>query len=199
MASNRKQISPRYFEAPDDFRSWLAEHHELALELWVGFYKKGSGRASITWPESVDEALCFGWIDGIRKSVSEEAYVIRFTPRRRGSIWSNVNIRRVEVLARAGRMHPAGVRAYEARDPKKSGLDAFEREAAKFDTAELKQFRANKNAWAFFETSPPGYRRLTTHWVTSAKRPETRARRLATLIADSAAGRRIKALRRNER
>src|SRR5690349_11353747 len=122
MAANQKQIAPRYFATAEDFRTWLMENHEQALELWVGFYKKGSGRASITWPESVDEALCFGWIDGIRKSASEEAYVIRFTPRRRASVWSNVNIRRVAALARAGRMHPAGVRAFEARDPKKSGV-----------------------------------------------------------------------------
>jgi uncharacterized protein YdeI (YjbR/CyaY-like superfamily) len=181
-----------FFSTAAAFRNWLEANHGSAPELWVGFYKKSSRRPSITWPESVDEALCFGWIDGIRKSLGEEAYVIRFTPRRRGSNWSNVNIRRVEVLLRASRMHPAGVRAFEARDAKKSGVYLFEqRKSPKLEPSALEQFRANRKAWAFFEAQPPGYRRLATHWVSSAKRPETRERRLATLIHDSAAGRRI--------
>jgi len=189
--------TPRFFPTPADFRDWFIANHESAEELWVGFYKKGSGRQSITWPESVDEALCFGWIDGIRKSIDAEAYVIRFTPRKRGSIWSKVNIARAKALAREGRMNPAGLRAFEARDEKKSGVYSFEqRESAKFDGAELKQFRANKAAWKFFEAQPPGYRRLVTYWVVTAKKPETRTRRLATLIADSAAGQRIRELRR---
>jgi uncharacterized protein YdeI (YjbR/CyaY-like superfamily) len=189
--------TPRFFPTPADFRAWFIANHESAEELWVGFYKKGSGRQSITWPESVDEALCFGWIDGIRKSINAEAYVIRFTPRKRGSIWSNVNVARAKALTREGRMHPAGLRAFEAREAKKSGVYSFEqRDAATFDGAELKQFRANKAAWKFFEAQPPGYRRLVTYWVVTAKKPETRTRRLATLIADSAAGQRIRELRR---
>ena len=189
--------NPLFFATPSDFRAWFMANHESAQELWVGFYKKSSGRPSITWPESVDEALCFGWIDGIRKSIDEEAYVIRFTPRKRGSVWSNVNVARVKVLTRDGRMHPAGHRAFEGRDAKKSGVYSFEqRHAAKFDGAELKQLRANKAAWKFFEAQPPGYRQLVTYWVVSAKKPETRARRLARLIEDSAAGERIRETRR---
>jgi len=196
----RAPSDPTFFSAPAAFRKWLEANHQTESELWVGFYKKASGRPSITWPESVDEALCFGWIDGIRKSIDEEAYVIRFTPRRRGSIWSYVNIKRVEELLRAERMHPAGVRAFEARDPKKSGIYLFEqRKSPKLDPDALAQFRANRKAWTFFEAQPPGYKRLVTHWVSSAKRPETRQRRLATLIADSAVGRRIAPLQPTRR
>ena len=188
----------QFFATPDEFRSWLADNHADATELWVGFYKRESGRPSITWPESVDEALCYGWIDGIRKTVSVEAYTIRFTPRKRGSIWSNVNIRKAQALVRNGRMQPAGMRALEARDAKKSGVYSFERkQEAKLTPREQKLFRANREAWTFFETQPPGYRRVCMHWVVSAKRPETRERRLNTLIADSAAGRRIGPLRRS--
>ncbi|MFL5615098.1 MAG: YdeI/OmpD-associated family protein [Gemmatimonadaceae bacterium] len=186
----------RFFAEPDEFRAWLVEFHESARELWVGFHKKGSGKPSITWPQSVDEALCFGWIDGIRKSLGEHSYVIRFTPRKRDSIWSNVNIARYEALRRSERMHPAGVRAYEARDEKKSGIYLFEqRDNPKLTAAELKQFRAKAAAWKFFQAQPPGYRRLATWWVISAKRAETRTRRLALLIKDSAQGHRIGALR----
>jgi uncharacterized protein YdeI (YjbR/CyaY-like superfamily) len=186
----------RFFAEPDEFRAWLVEFHESARELWVGFYKKGSGKPSITWPQSVDEALCFGWIDGIRKSLGKDAYVIRFTPRKRDSIWSNVNIARYEALRRSERMDPAGLQAYEARDEKKSGSYLFERrENPKLTAAELKQFRAKAAAWKFFQAQPPGYRRLAAWWVISAKRPETRKRRLALLIKDSAEGQRIGALR----
>ena len=187
-----------FFETALEFRSWLERHHESARELWVAFHKKGTGRPSITWPESVDEALSFGWIDGVRKSLSAEAYVIRFTPRKRGSIWSRVNIERVQVLIREGRVRPAGLRAFEARDAKKSGIYSFEqRDAAKLSPAELKQFRANARAWSFFESQPPSYRKTAIWWIVSAKRPETRARRLTTLITDSAAGTRVAPLRRN--
>ena len=186
-----------FFASPLEFRHWLLEHHESARELWVGFHKKATARPSLTWPQSVDEALSFGWIDGIRKSRGAEAYAIRFTPRKRGSIWSKINIARVKVLMTEGRMHPAGVRAFDARDEKKSGIYSFEqREAAALDAAELKRFRAHAHAWAFFESQPPSYRKTAVWWIVSAKRSETRARRLATLIADSAAGRRIAPLRR---
>jgi uncharacterized protein YdeI (YjbR/CyaY-like superfamily) len=193
MPSNR----PTFFATPLEFRSWLLDNHESASELWVGFYKKTSGRASITWPESVDEALCFGWIDGIRKSLGPDSYVIRFTPRKPGSTWSKVNVARAEALARSGRMQPAGARAFAARNAKKSGIYSFEqRESPKLRPAELMQFRANERAWRFFQSQPPGYRKTALWWVVSAKRPETRARRLGILIDDSGAGRRIALLRR---
>jgi uncharacterized protein YdeI (YjbR/CyaY-like superfamily) len=189
-------MTPTFFEAPEQFGRWLKEHHATTSELWVGFHKKGTGRPSLTWPQSVDEALCVGWIDGIRKSLGDESYVIRFTPRKKGSIWSTVNSRRVAELIRDGRMQPAGLQAFEARDPVRSGLYSFEREAATLKPADLKRFRANKAAWSFWQAQPPGYRKTVTHWVVSAKREETRAKRLATLIQDSAAGLRIAQLRR---
>lgn len=187
-----------FFASPLEFRRWLAEHHQSARELWVGFHKKATGRPSLTWPQSVDEALSFGWIDGIRRSFGADAYVIRFTPRKRGSIWSNVNIARAKALIEEGRMQAAGLRAFEARDEKKSGIYSFEQRAsAKLSPAELKQFRANRSAWTFFESQPAGYRKTAIFWVVSAKRPATRDRRLTTLIADSAAGHRLAPLRRN--
>lgn len=190
-------MDPTFFPTPDDFRSWLAEHHASVDELWVGFYKKATGRPSITWPESVDEALCFGWIDGIRKSVDEGAYEIRFTPRRSGSHWSRVNLERVTVLIAERRMAPAGMAAWEARDPEKLARYSHEREAAAFTKAQLGRLRANAEAWAFWQAQPPGYRKQVTAWVTTAKREETRERRLDTLVDDCANGLRIKVLRRN--
>jgi uncharacterized protein YdeI (YjbR/CyaY-like superfamily) len=189
--------SPKFFPTPAHFRRWLAKHHESKDELWVGFYKKATGKPSITWPESVDEALCFGWIDGVRKSVDDEAYLIRFTPRRPGSHWSKVNLERVSVLIEEGRMAPAGTRAYEARDPERSARYSYEQERARLTRDQERELRSNADAWAFWKAQPPGYRRLTTHWVVSAKREETRARRLQRLIEDSANGLRIKELRRD--
>jgi uncharacterized protein YdeI (YjbR/CyaY-like superfamily) len=187
----------RFFATPDEWRRWLEKNHARATELWVSFHKKGSGTPSITWPESVDEALCFGWIDGIRKSIDEHRYRIRFTPRKKGSNWSRVNIARVAALTKEGRMHPAGLAAFEARVPEKSGVYSFEqREAATLGPEFERRFRANPKAWAFFASQPPYYRRTATFWVMSAKQETTRARRLATLIADSAAGRRIGPMRR---
>jgi uncharacterized protein YdeI (YjbR/CyaY-like superfamily) len=162
----------------------------------VGFHKRHTGRPTLTWPESVDEALCFGWIDGVRHRVDEGRYTIRFTPRRRHSIWSRNNVRRVAELAAEGRMRPAGERAFEARRADRSGLYSFEQASIAFAPAEIDHFKADAAAWAFFCAQPPGYRKVATHWVTSAKRPETRAKRLGTLIADSAAGQRIAVLRR---
>jgi len=186
-----------FFPTPEDFRAWLEEHHESESELWVGFYKVGTGRPSITWPESVDEALCFGWIDGLRKKLDDESYVIRFTPRKPTSNWSAKNLSRIEELIAEGRVRPAGLAIYEARDPEKSRVYSFERrKEAKLDTDKEARFRANGAAWEFFQSQPPGYRRTSIHWVISAKREETRARRLNTLIEDSAAGRRIAPLRR---
>lgn len=184
--------TPRFFATPAAFRAWLDAHHDQHTELIVGFYRKGSGKPSITWPESVDEALCYGWIDGIRRSLDEHSYTIRFTPRKATSIWSNVNIAKVEALIAAGRMMPAGLAAWNRRDPVRSGIYAFERQQpAEFDAEMLRRFKANRAAWKYFDAQPPGYRRLVTHYVISAKRPETRAKRLAAVIACSARGERL--------
>jgi uncharacterized protein YdeI (YjbR/CyaY-like superfamily) len=185
-------MKPVFFPTPADFRKWLEQHHESADELLVGFFKKGAGRPSITWPESVDEALCFGWIDGIRRSIDDESYSIRFTPRRRRSAWSAVNIKRVAELTELGRMRPAGLRAFDARDPQRSQIYAFEqsKEAQRLSPEYQAQLEANEKAWAFFRSQAPYYQRVVSWWVMSAKKEETRLRRLATLIADSAKGRR---------
>lgn len=188
---------PYFFETPAKFRAWLRKNHAKASELWVGYRRKDSGRKSITWPESVDEALCHGWIDGIRKRIDAESYAIRFTPRKPTSIWSAVNLGRVQVLIAEGRMQPAGMKAFEARREDRTAIYAFERKTApELTPEETKTFRANAKAWTFFQSQPPGYRRLSLHWIVSAKRPETRTKRLATLIADSANELRLGALRR---
>jgi uncharacterized protein YdeI (YjbR/CyaY-like superfamily) len=190
-------MNATFFETPSDFRRWLERHHASASELWVGFHKKSSGQPSITSPESVDEALCFGWIDGIRKSLDANSYVIRFTPRRRGSIWSEVNVRRVKALKRERRMRPAGLNAFTERDPKKTSLYAYEqRHSAELSPEELKAFKSNKRAWDFFQSQPSGYRRLAAWFVVSARQPATRARRLTRLMTDSAAGQRLGPMRR---
>ena len=189
-------IEATFFPTPEDFRRWLARHHESENELWVGFYKKATGRPSITWPQSVDEALCYGWIDGLRRSIDEEAYRIRFTPRRPGSRWSPVNLDRVASLMAEGRMAPAGVAAYEARDPRKDAEASLDRQRTRLSAEHEEEFRKHPDAWAFWRAQPAGYRRLAAAWVVSAKREETRARRLATLISDSENGLRIKELRR---
>jgi uncharacterized protein YdeI (YjbR/CyaY-like superfamily) len=189
-------MDPVYFETPADFRAWLEEHHTTATELWVGFYKKGSGRPSITWPEAVDQALCFGWIDGIRKSVDADSYANRFTPRTPRSTWSNVNVARVAELTAQGLMTPAGLRAFERRDEARSGAYSFEQRPRELPPEYQARFKEQPAAWAFFEAQPPGYRRTAIHWVVSAKREETRLKRLATLIEDSAQGRRLAPLSR---
>lgn len=190
-------MEPTFFATPAEFRAWLEGHHETAGELWVGFYKKGSGRPSITWPESVDEALCFGWIDGVRKGIDETSYAIRFTPRRPRSIWSAVNVKRVGELTELGRMRPAGLAAFAGRAEERSGVYAYEQgDAAALDAADEGQFRANARAWEFFQGQAAWYRRAAIWWVVSAKRKETRRKRLATLIADSEQGRTIRQLTR---
>jgi uncharacterized protein YdeI (YjbR/CyaY-like superfamily) len=187
----------RYFATPAAWRAWLAKHHTTHDVLVVGFYKRGSGKPSITWPESVDEALCFGWIDGVRQSVDADRYTIRFTPRRARSIWSHKNIARMKELLAAGKVAPAGKRAFEARSSDRSGVYSFEqRRALKLAPAQAKQLAANRRAAAFFAAQPPWYQRAAVHWIVSAKRDETRASRLAQLIADSAAGRTILPLTR---
>lgn len=188
-----------FFPARADFRKWLEQHHAHAQELWVGFYKKDSGKPSITWPESVDEALCFGWIDGIRKSIGDVSYMIRFTPRKSDSTWSSVNVRRVAELTKMGRMTPDGLKVFEERNLAKSGIYSYERANAKLDAAHESRLRANKKAWAFFQAQPPSYRRLASWWVISAKKEETRLKRLDRLIQDSAHGRTIPLLTRPTR
>ena len=181
-----------FFGSPAAFRRWLEENHALACELLVGFYKRDSQKPSITWPESVDEALCFGWIDGIRKRVDEVSYTIRFTPRKPTSNWSSVNIRRVHELTSLGLMHPAGLKAFERRDEKKSAIYSYEqRHSAKFTPELEKEFRANKKAWDFFRSQAPGYQKMATYWVMSAKREETRRGRLAKLMERYENGRRL--------
>ena len=184
-------IEPRFFKKPADFRKWLQKNHETAAELWVGLYKKHTGKPSITWPEVVDQVLCFGWIDGIRKSIDAEAYMNRVTPRRKGSNWSAVNIKRVQELREAGLMTPAGERAFAERDASKVNQYSFERDHAEFSPAQQTAFRKNRKAWAFFQAQPPHYRKQMTWWVISAKQASTQERRLARLIDDCAAGIRI--------
>ena len=193
-------MKPTFFATPADFRKWFEKNHDTAPELLVGYYKKGSGRPSITWPESVDEALCFGWIDGIRRSIDAESYSIRFTPRRARSIWSNVNTKRVAELTKQGRMHATGLKAFEARDPKRSGIYLFEQRQKEMtlDPALEAKLKKNKKAWAFFEAQPPGYRRIASLYVMNAKKEETRLKRLASLMKESAAGRRIGLLTKKE-
>jgi uncharacterized protein YdeI (YjbR/CyaY-like superfamily) len=180
---------PTFFPDAAAFRRWLEANHASADQLSVGFRKKATGQPSITWPEARDEALCFGWIDGIRHRIDDESYRIRFTPRRAGSIWSKVNVERFAALKAEGRMTAAGEACFTGKEDRTH----YSYEAAPRDLApeENALFGQNKPAWADWEKRPPGYRKICLHWITSAKRPETRARRLATLIADSAAGRKI--------
>jgi uncharacterized protein YdeI (YjbR/CyaY-like superfamily) len=180
-----------YFAAAADFRRWLEEHHATASELQVGFYKKSAGKAGMTYKEAVDEALCFGWIDGIVRKLDDERFTHRFTPRKPGSIWSNVNVAHVARLKAAGKMHPAGLAAFAARSAAKTGIYAFERGAQKLPPAVEKRFRANRRAWAFFTAQAPWYQRLAIHKIVSPKQSATRERWLARIIADSAAGRRF--------
>jgi uncharacterized protein YdeI (YjbR/CyaY-like superfamily) len=190
-------VKPVFFATPDEFGAWLEEQHETATELLVGFHKKGTGKPSITWPESVEQALRFGWIDGIRRSLGDESYTIRFTPRKRTSNWSLVNVAKVEELKERGLMAPAGLRAYEARRTERTGLYSFERrEAAELPPEFEKRFRTATAAWKWFASRPAGYRRTATHWVISAKRDETRRRRLQQLIDCSAEGRNVPPLAR---
>ena len=175
---------PVFFESAAAFRAWLARHSTSAEDLVVGFYKVGSGKPSLTWPQSVDEALCVGWIDGVRKGIDSERYQIRFSPRRAGSIWSAINIARVEQLTKEGRMKKEGLAAFERRVEAKSRIYSYEREhPAELDASELREFRRHEAAWAFFEAIPKWDQRRQCHWVTSAKRPETRVRRFEKLVA----------------
>jgi uncharacterized protein YdeI (YjbR/CyaY-like superfamily) len=186
-------MEPTFFATPAAFRAWLEKNHDKASELLVGYYKRDSGRPSMTWPESVDQALAFGWIDGVRGRIDDVSYSIRFTPRKPVSTWSTVNIRRVEELKKLGLMQPAGLRAFERRQEAKSSIYAYENAPRTLDPADEKKFRARKKAWEYFSNQAPSYQRVAIYWVMSAKKPETRARRLAMLIDDSAHGKRLDA------
>lgn len=187
--------TPRYFKTPSDFRRWLEANHVSSTELWVGFRKKAAGKPSLTWPESVDEALCFGWIDGIRKSVDETSYMIRFTPRRPRSVWSAVNTRRARALIQEGRMQPAGLRAFRKREASKSALDSFEDRPQNLPPPYLNRLKSNARAWTYFQAQPPWYRRAVAWWILSAKKDETKTRRLEQLILDSSHGRPVPPLK----
>ena len=180
-----------FFATPADLRRWFAENHSMLGELHVGYHKKASGKAGITWAESVDEALCVGWIDGVRHGLDEERFKIRFTPRKRGSIWSAVNIARVAVLTAEHRMLPAGLKAFEARRENRSSIYSYEQRSADFDADYQTLFRGSPAAWEFFQKQPPSYRKKFVWWVVSAKQEATRRKRLEKLIAESAQGRRI--------
>jgi uncharacterized protein YdeI (YjbR/CyaY-like superfamily) len=198
-ASGQSAKSPRFFRSPSDLRAWLEKNHGSVSELWVGFFNQRSGKTGITYKEALDEALCFGWIDGVRKSVDEGRYTQRFTPRTARSMWSLVNIKRVGELTTLGRMCAPGLSAFDRRDAKTSGVDSLERANAKFTGALERQFRANAPAWAFFQSRPPGYRHLGTWFVMSGKKDETRLKRLATLIELCAKGRLLPGLDRGPR
>ena len=182
------RMKPKFFSSPEKFRQWLEQNHDRETELLVGFHKKSSGKKSITYAEALDEALCFGWIDGVRKSLNETSYTIRFTPRKPRSIWSLVNVKHVERLKKEGRMQPAGLEAYARRDPKRTGIYAFENRPRELSPEYEKTFRQNKTAWKFFEKQPPAFKRTMIFWIMGAKKEETRLRRLKQLVENSEKG-----------
>lgn len=184
-------MEPIFFESPGHFRDWLAANHATATEVIAGFYKRATGRPSMTWSQSVDEALCYGWIDGRRFNVDIERHAIRFTPRKASSTWSRINIAKVAALTREGRMHAAGLAAFAARSEANSGIYSYENEPTEFPAELRKRFEQQPAAWAFFTAQPPGYRKQMTHRVVSAKRPETREKRFNVLVAACAEGRRL--------
>ncbi len=192
-------MDPLFFKQQADFRTWLEINHDKLQEVWVGYYKKGSGRESITWPESVDEALCFGWIDGIRKSIDDSSYKIRFTPRKKSSTWSAVNIKRVEELTRSGLMKPAGLAAFEKRNDERSKIYAYEQKNVILPEAYEQKIKANEKAWDFFQQLPSSAKQPSVWWVMSAKQEETRLKRLDVLIGSSEQGLRIPMIRREKK
>lgn len=189
-------MDAKFFATPAEWAAWLEEHHGKRSELLVGFYKRDSGKPSMTWHESVDVALCFGWIDGVRRRIDDQSYSIRFTPRKATSIWSAVNCRRVGELKKQGLMRPAGLKAFEAREKTRSGVYSFEQQEVQFSPEQERRLRAAKPAWEFFEARPAWYRKAATWWVVSAKQEKTRERRLAQLIEDSENGRTLAHLTR---
>ena len=189
-----KLNNPTFFRTQASFRKWLEKNHDKAKELLVGFYKVNSGKQSMTWSESVDEAICFGWIDGLRRSINQESYSIRFTPRRPGSIWSAINIKKVDDLSKKGLMFPSGLVAFEKREEKKSAIYSYEKAPENLSDDFSKKFKSNKKAWEFFESMAPSYQLTAIHWVMNAKQEGTKLKRLDELIKDSEAGRKIKSL-----
>ena len=179
-------MKPRYFRSQADFRAWLEKHHATERELWVGFYKKASGKKGLAYPEAVDEALCFGWIDGIKKRVDADSFMHRFTPRTKSSSWSLVNTKRVEALTKLGLMAEAGLKVFRDRDRKRSGIYLYEQRLRDFAPEYERRFKSNARAWAFFEAQPAGYQRLATMWVMTAKKEETRLKRLEVIMQASA-------------
>ncbi len=184
-------MKPVFFSSPSEFRKWLEENHSSATELLVGFYKVNTGRPSMTWSQSVDEALCFGWIDGIRKSVDDERYTIRFTPRKPASTWSSINIKKVRELTEKGVMHPKGLEAFNKRKTDRSGVYSYEQEMKQFSSSFEKTFKASEKGWNFFQSQSPSYKRTAIHWIMSAKQEPTKENRLDKLIRFSEAGKRI--------
>lgn len=176
---------PVFFKSVKELHKWFQKNHDRATDVWIGFYNVKSGKKGATYKEAVDEALCFGWIDGIRKNIDEERYANRFTPRKKTSIWSDINTRRIKELTEEGRMHPAGIAAFNARDEKRAGIYSFEQDSHELAPDFEKKFRANKKAWKYFNSMPPWYRRTSIHWVMSAKQETTRLKRLNTLMTDS--------------
>jgi uncharacterized protein YdeI (YjbR/CyaY-like superfamily) len=193
VRQNPRKSNLTFFRTADDFGRWLEEHHATARELLVGFHKVGSGRPGITWPESVDQALRFGWIDGIRRSVDAGSYSIRFTPRRPGSAWSPINLAKVARLSRAGLMHPAGLAVFKKRKPTR-GIYSYGKKPVTLPAAFMKRLKGNAAAWEFFSSRPPSYRNPAMFWIMSAVKPETRERRLEHLISASASKKPIKPL-----
>ena len=192
-------MKPRFFANPLQFQNWLVKNHDSEKEILVGFHKKTSGKKSITYPEALDEALCFGWIDGVRRSLNDDSYTIRFTPRRPRSIWSLVNVRHIERLEKEGRMQPSGSAAFKARDAKRTGIYSFENRPRELSLEFQKILRANKKAWTFFNAQPPFYKRTIAFWVMTAKKEETQMRRLQRLIDSSARGERVGVLEPRKR
>jgi len=184
-------LNLKFFKTPSAFGKWLEANHAKSKELWVGFYKKNSGKSSITWPQSVDEALCFGWIDGIRKRIDETSYMIRFTPRKASSVWSAVNIRNAEKLIKEKRMQPAGLQAFAARKEYRSGIYSYEQRSPELEDKYVRKLKRNRAAWKFFQAQPPSYRKMMNWYIVSAKQEETRLKRLDKLIEASAQGRRL--------
>ena len=182
------KMKPTFFSKQSDFKKWLEKNNAEKTELVVGFYKVGSGKPSMTWSQSVDEALCFGWIDGVRKSIDSNSYQIRFTPRKPSSIWSAVNIEKVAELTKQGLMHEAGLASFNKRTDSRSKIYAYEKGEVNLSPEFVKQFKANKKAWEFFQSLAAGYSKLSVNWVMSAKQEATRVKRINILIADSAAG-----------
>jgi uncharacterized protein YdeI (YjbR/CyaY-like superfamily) len=193
-------MKPLFFASPSELRNWFEKYHETTQELWVGFYKTSSGKPSVTWPEAVDQALCFGWIDGVRKGIDDLSYTIRFTPRKPHSNWSGVNVKRVGELIKLGLMQPAGLKTFQERDQNKSEVYSYEqRKNSQLDPAYENQLRANKKAWEFFQSRPPSYQQPAIWWVMSARQEETRLKRLAILIECSEHGRTVPPLTRPTR